>query len=63
MPAEPSASNVYAGFVRVLIGVGKKVAIADLLGLTVSEIAYAATPLHAAKVLLGPAEERSARTK
>jgi alginate O-acetyltransferase complex protein AlgI len=50
--AVPTVANVYTGFVRVLVGIAKKVAIADLLGLTVAEAAYAATPLHAAKVLL-----------
>jgi alginate O-acetyltransferase complex protein AlgI len=50
--ARPSAASVYAGLIRVLVGVAKKVALADVLGLTVTEIAYAATPMHVIKVLL-----------
>jgi alginate O-acetyltransferase complex protein AlgI len=50
--ARPSADSVYAGLLRVLTGVVKKVAVADVLGLTASEIAYVATPAHAAKVVL-----------
>jgi alginate O-acetyltransferase complex protein AlgI len=50
--ATVSSSNVYAGVVRVLVGVAKKVVLADSLGMTVSELAYAATPMHALKILL-----------
>ena len=50
--ARPSAADVYAGLMRVLIGVGKKVAIADVLGLTVGEIPYADTRAQIAKILL-----------
>jgi len=50
--ARPSAATVYAGLLRVLVGAFKKMAIADVLGLTVSEIAYVGAPLHAIKILL-----------
>jgi alginate O-acetyltransferase complex protein AlgI len=50
--ATVSPANVYAGVVRVLVGVAKKVVLADSLGLTVDELAYAATPMHALKILL-----------
>jgi alginate O-acetyltransferase complex protein AlgI len=50
--ATVSPANVYAGVVRVLVGVVKKVVLADSLGMTVSELAYAATPMHALKILL-----------
>jgi len=50
--ARPAAASIYAGLIRVLIGVAKKVALADVLGLTVTEIAYAATSMHVIKILL-----------
>lgn len=50
--AVPTAANVYAGFVRVLIGVAKKVVLADFFALTAAEVMYAATPLHVWKVVL-----------
>ena len=50
--ATPSAGNIYAGLVRVLIGVAKKVAMADVLGMTIGELPYARTPAHVAKVVL-----------
>ena len=50
--ARPSIVTIYDGLCRVLIGVFKKVAVADVLGLTVSEIAYAASPLHAIRIVL-----------
>ena len=50
--ARPSAAAVYAGLLRVLIGAFKKMALADVLELTVTEIAYVASPLHAIKILL-----------
>jgi alginate O-acetyltransferase complex protein AlgI len=50
--APVSAANVYAGVIRVLTGVAKKVMLADPLGLTVAELAYAATSRHALKILL-----------
>ena len=50
--ATVSAANVYAGLVRVLVGVAKKVVLADTLGLTASELAYAATPMHGMRVLV-----------
>ena len=50
--ARPGVDHVYAGLMRVLIGVAKKVVLADVLGLTVGEIAYANTPAHVAKIVL-----------
>lgn len=50
--AVPSTANVYAGLVRILTGLFKKVVVADILALTVREIEYAATPLHLWKVVL-----------
>jgi alginate O-acetyltransferase complex protein AlgI len=48
--ARPSIVTIYDGLWRVLIGTFKKLAIADILGMTVSEIAYAVSPLHAIKI-------------
>lgn len=45
--AEPSAENVYRGLLRILMGLSKKLLVADLLALTVAERSYAATPAHA----------------
>jgi alginate O-acetyltransferase complex protein AlgI len=50
--ATVSSANVYAGTVRVLVGVVKKVVFADPLGLTVSELAFASTSGHVLKILL-----------
>jgi alginate O-acetyltransferase complex protein AlgI len=50
--AQPSVATVHDGLLRVLLGVFKKVAIADVLGLTVREIAYVGSPLHAIKIVL-----------
>jgi alginate O-acetyltransferase complex protein AlgI len=52
--AEPSLATVYAGLLRVLVGVVKKVVLADTLGLTVAELATAGdvTPAHALRILL-----------
>jgi alginate O-acetyltransferase complex protein AlgI len=50
--AERTVANVYAGVVRVLIGVFKKVVLADVLSLTAGEIAYASTPAQVWKVML-----------
>lgn len=50
--AEPSIENLYQGGLRILVGLFKKVALADLLGLTAAEIGYVSTPFHAWKVVL-----------
>ena len=50
--AAPTTENVYAGLLRVLVGVTKKVVLADFFALTAAEVAYAATPLHVWKVVL-----------
>jgi alginate O-acetyltransferase complex protein AlgI len=50
--ARPSIDEVYAGMVRVLVGILKKVAIADPLALTSAEVLYADTPLHVWRVVL-----------
>ena len=50
--ATPSAGTVYAGLLRVMAGVAKKVVFADLLGLTVGELAYAVAPVQVAKIVL-----------
>ena len=52
--ARPSLATVYVGLQRVLVGVFKKVVIADTLGLTVSELTTAGdlTSVHAARILL-----------
>jgi len=50
--AEASLDNVYSGLMRILVGLVKKVVIADVLALTVAEIGYAATPAHVWKVVL-----------
>jgi alginate O-acetyltransferase complex protein AlgI len=41
--AEASAENVYAGVLRILIGLAKKLVIADTLALTVAELAFGVT--------------------
>jgi alginate O-acetyltransferase complex protein AlgI len=50
--AEASLDNVYAGVIRILLGLVKKVVIADVLALTVAEVDYAATPAHVWKIVL-----------
>jgi len=50
--AEASLENVYRGLVRVLIGLFKKIVLADLLGLTVAEAIYADSSVHAWKIVI-----------
>jgi alginate O-acetyltransferase complex protein AlgI len=50
--AEASLDDVYAGMLRILMGLVKKVVIADTLALSVAEIGYAATPGHVWKIVL-----------
>jgi alginate O-acetyltransferase complex protein AlgI len=50
--ANISIENLYHGGLRIMAGLFKKVALADFLGLTVAEVSYVATPLHAWKVVL-----------
>jgi alginate O-acetyltransferase complex protein AlgI len=45
--AEPSSANVYAGLLRILLGLTKKFLIADVLALTVAEHVYVSTMRHA----------------
>lgn len=50
--ARPSVVSVYDGLLRILIGLAKKLVLADFLGLTVAEMAYAETRAQVAKVIL-----------
>lgn len=50
--AEISFENLSRGGLRIMVGLFKKVALADILGLTVAEVSYVSTPLHAWKVVL-----------
>jgi alginate O-acetyltransferase complex protein AlgI len=50
--AEVSLDDVYAGVTRILVGLVKKVVIADVLALTVVEAGYATTPGQVWKVVL-----------
>jgi alginate O-acetyltransferase complex protein AlgI len=50
--AERSSANVYRGLLRVLVGLAKKLMLADVLALTVAESSYASTPRHAWTILL-----------
>lgn len=50
--AEISLENVYRGSLRIMLGVFKKVALADVLGLAVSEVTYAETSLDAWRIAL-----------
>ena len=50
--AEVSADNVYAGVVRILIGLAKKLVLADTLALTGAELAYVSGPAHAWTIVL-----------
>jgi len=50
--AEASLDGVYAGVIRILIGLVKKVVIADVLALTVAEVGYAETPAHVWRIVL-----------
>jgi len=50
--AEASVDNVYAGLVRIALGLVKKFALADVLALTVAEASYAQTPAHVWKIVL-----------
>jgi alginate O-acetyltransferase complex protein AlgI len=45
--AEPSSANIYAGLLRILLGLTKKFLLADVLALTVAERTYASTMRHA----------------
>jgi alginate O-acetyltransferase complex protein AlgI len=50
--AVPTAENVYAGALRALTGLFKKLVIADVLALSAAEVSYAATPAHVWRVVL-----------
>ena len=50
--AELSAENVYAGLLRILLGLAKKFIFADVLALTVAEAGYVATMRHAWIIVL-----------
>jgi alginate O-acetyltransferase complex protein AlgI len=50
--AVPSASNVYAGLLRILAGLAKKLLLADVLALSVAESPYAASARHAWLIVL-----------
>jgi alginate O-acetyltransferase complex protein AlgI len=50
--AEVSADAVYAGLIRILMGLGKKLVIGDTLALTSSELGYVSRPSHAWTILL-----------
>lgn len=50
--AEASIDNIYAGVLRILMGLFKKVVIADVLALTVAELSYASTPGHVWRVVI-----------
>jgi alginate O-acetyltransferase complex protein AlgI len=45
--ATPSAEHVYRGGLRILMGLAKKVIVADTLALTVAELSYVDRPMHA----------------
>src|SRR5207248_9224768 len=45
--AEPSRANVYAGLLRILLGLAKKFLLADVLVLTVAEQPFVTTGRHA----------------
>jgi alginate O-acetyltransferase complex protein AlgI len=45
--AEPSSANVYAGLLRILLGLAKKFFLADVLALTVAESQYVSSMRHA----------------
>ena len=50
--AEPSSANVYAGLLRILLGLAKKFFLADVLALTVAERAYVSSTKHAWIIIL-----------
>lgn|GEM_PF-1675749 len=50
--AQVSADHVYAGIVRILVGLGKKLVLADTLALTGAELAYVSGPVHAWTIVL-----------
>jgi alginate O-acetyltransferase complex protein AlgI len=50
--AEASVDNIYAGIVRIMLGLVKKIGIADVLALTVAEVGYATTAAQVWKVVL-----------
>jgi alginate O-acetyltransferase complex protein AlgI len=50
--AHASPQNLYAGVLRILIGLGKKLVIADTLALTGAELTYASRPSHAWTIVL-----------
>ena len=45
--AEPSSENVYAGLLRILFGLAKKFFLADILGQTVAQSVWVASPAYA----------------
>jgi alginate O-acetyltransferase complex protein AlgI len=47
-----STANVYSGFLRILIGLTKKLILADTLALTGMELGYVASPRHAWTIVL-----------
>lgn len=50
--AVPSASNLYAGLLRIIAGLAKKIVLADVLALTVAESSYAQSAGHAWLIVL-----------
>lgn len=50
--AEPSCEHVYAGLLRILLGLAKKLLLADVLALTVMERTYVETAVHAWVIVL-----------
>jgi alginate O-acetyltransferase complex protein AlgI len=50
--AQASPANVYAGLLRILIGLGKKLVIADTLALTGAELGYVVGRSHAWTIVL-----------
>lgn len=50
--AEISIENLYHGSLRILVGLLKKFALADLFALSAAEVSYVSAPLHAWKVVL-----------
>lgn len=50
--AQASPENVYGGVLRILVGLGKKLIIADTLALTGAELTYVRGPTHAWTIVL-----------
>src|SRR5258708_7917043 len=50
--AELSSGNVYHGVLRILVGLAKKLIVADVLALTVAESPYVSTARHAWTIVL-----------